>query len=81
MDEPPFSMKRDDGSWEGIAVELWQNVARERGWRYELREYDSIAALLRAVEAAEVDATPAVAASRAREVAMDLTHLYSDPML
>jgi len=76
LDAPPFSMKRADGSWEGIAIELWQAVARERGWEYELREYDSLGSLLRAVEAGDVDATPAIAASRAHEVAMDLSHSY-----
>ena len=34
---PPFSMKNAEGSWEGLSVELWEAVARERGWAYELR--------------------------------------------
>jgi ABC-type amino acid transport substrate-binding protein len=69
-------MKNADGSWDGLSVELWEAVARERGWAYELREYDSLALLQEAVQAGEVDATPAVAASRVREVAMDLSHSY-----
>jgi ABC-type amino acid transport substrate-binding protein len=76
FDAPPFSMQNADGSWEGLSVELWEAVARERGWAYELREYDSLALLLQAVEAGDVAATPGIAASRVREVAMDLSHSY-----
>ncbi len=76
FDAPPFSMKNAEGSWTGLSVELWQAVAREQGWEYELRAYDSLALLLEAVEAGDVDATPGMAASRAHEVAMDLSHSY-----
>jgi ABC-type amino acid transport substrate-binding protein len=73
---PPFAMKNAEGSWEGLSVELWEAVAQEGGWEYELREYDSLALLLEALEAGDVDATPGLAASRAREIALDLSHSY-----
>jgi polar amino acid transport system substrate-binding protein len=76
FDAPPFSMKNEDGDWEGLSVELWETVARHRGWAYELREYASLALLLEGVQAGEVDVAPAMASSVALEVAMDLSHSY-----
>jgi ABC-type amino acid transport substrate-binding protein len=75
-DSPPFSMKDEYGGWSGMGVEVWEEVARRREWAYELREYDSIPALLAAVRLGEVDVTPVVASSLVHEVAMDLSHSY-----
>jgi polar amino acid transport system substrate-binding protein len=76
LDAPPFSMKDEDGHWEGVSVELWESVAGHQGWAYELREYDSLALLLKGIEAGEVDVTPAIASSYAYEIAVDLSHSY-----
>jgi polar amino acid transport system substrate-binding protein len=76
FDAPPFSMKNEDGGWEGLSFEAWEAVARRQEWAYELREYDSLASLLKAVQLGELDVTPAVASSLANEVAMDLSHAY-----
>jgi hypothetical protein len=32
---PPFVIHEPDGSWTGISVELWQEVAKEIGLNYE----------------------------------------------
>lgn len=40
MYAPPFSMKDDDGTWTGITVDLWKDVAQELGLDYELKEVD-----------------------------------------
>jgi polar amino acid transport system substrate-binding protein len=37
---PPFVIHESDGSWTGISVELWQEVAKEVGLSYEYRETD-----------------------------------------
>jgi polar amino acid transport system substrate-binding protein len=37
---PPFVIHEPDGSWTGISVELWQEVAKEIGLSYEYRETD-----------------------------------------
>jgi polar amino acid transport system substrate-binding protein len=37
---PPFVIHEPDGSWTGISVELWQEVAKEIGLNYEYRETD-----------------------------------------
>lgn len=76
FDAPPFSMENEEGEWEGLSVELWESVAGHRGWTYELREYESLGALLRSVEAGDVDVTPALPSSLAYEVALDLSHSY-----
>jgi polar amino acid transport system substrate-binding protein len=76
FDAPPFTIKNEDGDWEGLSVGLWKSVASHQGWAYELREYDSLALLLKGLQAGEVDVAPAIAASLAHEVAMDLSHSY-----
>ena len=35
---PPFCMRREDGSWSGISVELWQGIAADLGIDTEFRE-------------------------------------------
>ena len=37
---PPFAMKRPDGSWTGISIELWRRIADELDLEYEFREYE-----------------------------------------
>lgn len=37
---PPFVIHEADGSWTGMSVELWQEVAKEIGLNYEYHETD-----------------------------------------
>ena len=37
-DDPPYTMKTDDGEWMGFLVDLWSQVAKENRWDYELLE-------------------------------------------
>jgi polar amino acid transport system substrate-binding protein len=37
-DDPPYTMKTEDGKWTGFLVDLWSQVAREHEWNYELLE-------------------------------------------
>lgn len=37
-EKPPFSMKNPDGSWTGLSVDVWRNVATIAGVNYELVE-------------------------------------------
>jgi polar amino acid transport system substrate-binding protein len=75
---PPFAIKNDDGSWSGIAIELWRMVAADLGFKYELREYD-LKGLLAAVQNREVDiAVSALTITAERETQMDFSHpIYS----
>ncbi len=37
-EKPPFCMKNTDGSWTGLSVDVWRNVAERAGLNYELVE-------------------------------------------
>ena len=50
----PFSLKGTDQRWEGISIELWEEIARHRGWEYEYREM-SLEEMLQALEAGSID--------------------------
>lgn len=70
---PPFVIERD-GEYSGLSVDLWREIARERGWQYEFREY-GLDALLDAVAAGEVDAgLGAITATARRERRLDFSH-------
>ena len=36
-DSPPLAIAQADGSWSGLAVDLWARIASEQGWRFELK--------------------------------------------
>jgi polar amino acid transport system substrate-binding protein len=38
--DPPFVIREADGSWSGISVELWKEIAKELGFDYQYREID-----------------------------------------
>jgi ABC-type amino acid transport substrate-binding protein len=44
IESPPFAIKEADGSWSGLAVDLWREIATALGVRYELREVDLVEA-------------------------------------
>lgn len=75
-DAPPFAMKGADGRWQGMSIELWEEVAEQLGLEFELREYD-LEGLLAAVRDGEVDAgVAALTATGQRELVMDFTHPF-----
>jgi polar amino acid transport system substrate-binding protein len=75
---PPFSMKADDGTWTGISIELWKQIATDLDLTYDIKEYD-IKGLLAAVQAKDIDVAVASTTITAdREAVMDFTHpIYS----
>jgi ABC-type amino acid transport substrate-binding protein len=70
MSAPPFSFKDSQGTWGGISVDLWADVAADLGVDYTIREYDQ-RGLLAAVEGGEVD----VAATSLRVTPEHITHM------
>lgn len=46
MPAPPFVIKRDDGSWGGISIELWRRIADNSEWKYRFAEQQSVPDLL-----------------------------------
>ncbi|MEP7187493.1 MAG: transporter substrate-binding domain-containing protein [Rhodanobacter sp.] len=70
---PPFVIE-DHGRYSGLAIDLWQEVAADHGWKYSYRDYD-LDGLLDAVSAGQVDVgVGAITATAARERRMDFSH-------
>jgi polar amino acid transport system substrate-binding protein len=73
---PPFMIKTANGRWEGLSVELWQELAQVLGVEFEWREYESLAELRDALARGEVDVVPALAITGDSEVLLDFSHPY-----
>lgn len=72
----PFSMKNEDGSWTGISIELWRQIADELNLTWEIREYD-LAGLLDGLADSSVDiGMAALTLSPEREVQFDFSHPF-----
>jgi len=54
MDEP-FAMKAPDGGYKGYAIDLWERIAAENGWKYEFVEFHSTAEILEAISQGRAD--------------------------
>ncbi|MGB5735591.1 MAG: transporter substrate-binding domain-containing protein [Thiohalocapsa sp.] len=74
---PPFAMKADDGSWSGIAIDLWRQIAERRGTDdYRFTEM-GLTEMLDAVADGRVDtAVAALTITSAREKQMDFSHPF-----
>jgi len=69
-------MKEPDGTWSGISIELWEQIAGQLGVSYEYREFD-LEGLIGAIAAGEVNAgVAALTVTSEREQAFDFTHPY-----
>ena len=70
----PFVIAERDGSWSGISIELWEEIAERRGWDYEYRETD-LQGLLDGVANGSLDfGVAAVTATAERESQVDFSH-------
>lgn len=74
---PPFAFQ-EAGRWTGASIDLWMELARELGLRYEIRGFgDDLDALLDAVQRGEVDAAvAAITVNGDRERLMDFSHPF-----
>lgn len=74
---PPFAIRGDDGSWSGIAIDLWQQIAERRGTEdYRLTEM-GLTEMLDAAADGRVDAAvAALTITSARERLMDFSHPF-----
>ena len=76
---PPFVMREPDGSWTGLSVDLWRDVAAQLGFRYEFREASTPAALVDGVAQGRYDAAlAAVTVTPDREQRVDFSQPYFD---
>jgi len=74
--DPPFVIHEPDGSWIGISVELWQQVANQIGLNYEFRETD-LRGRFAGLAQGWLDATVGpLTITAQREQVCDFTHAY-----
>lgn len=70
----PFVMEKD-GALTGFSIELWDTLAQDLRFNFEWVEFETIDALLNAVEAGEVDAAiSAISMTPERETRIDFSH-------
>ncbi len=72
---PPFAFKHPDGTWDGIAVELWRDVGRELGFDAEILEVPEAEALA-TVATGSADVAVVAVAEAEPEAAVAFTHAY-----
>ncbi len=73
---PPFAIKSSDGTWSGISIDLWEGIAADLGYRFELQETD-LDGLLAGVRSGAYDAgVAALTVTPEREAAMDFTQPF-----
>jgi polar amino acid transport system substrate-binding protein len=73
---PPFVIHNPDGSWSGISVELWQEIAKEIGLSYEYRETDFNGQFEGLVQGWLDVAVGPLTITPEREQICDFTHAY-----
>jgi len=73
---PPFAMKSADGTWTGISIDLWRQIATDLNLKYEFRETD-LKGLVDGVTSSSLDvAVAALTITPEREKAFDFTHPF-----
>lgn len=73
---PPFAIRGADGGWSGIAIELWEQIARQLDLDYRYVDL-SLTAMLDAVAEGRADgAVAALTITAERESRIDFSHPY-----
>ncbi len=73
---PPFAIRNADGSWSGLSIQLWSEIAGELGLTCELREFP-LQELFDKLAAGELDAVVAATNLTAeREALVDFSHPF-----
>lgn len=73
---PPSAMKDSAGTWTGISIELWRQLAADLNLRFEFRELD-LQGLLDGVKGGSLDAAvAALTITPEREQIFDFTHPF-----
>jgi len=73
---PPFAIHTEDGSWKGISIDLWREIASELDLTYELRETD-LKGMVGGLQDGTYDAAVAALTMTAeREELIDFTHPF-----
>ncbi len=73
---PPFAMQGPDGEWEGLAIELWRDVAEKQDYDYRFVEADLVD-MIDGLPAGKYDASVgALTITADREQQVDFTHPF-----
>jgi polar amino acid transport system substrate-binding protein len=73
---PPFAMKNSEGTWTGVSIDLWRQIAAELKRPFEFRERD-LQGLLDGVADGSLDvAVAALSITAKREEICDFSHPY-----
>ena len=73
---PPFAIRHDDGSWSGLAINLWREIAEERGLAFRFEETD-LDGMISGVADGRFDASVgAITVTPSREERVDFLHPY-----
>lgn len=76
-ESPPFAMREADGSWTGISIELWAEIAARLELDYRLVDGATPEAMLAGVAAGDYDlAISALSVTAEREERVDFSHPY-----
>jgi ABC-type amino acid transport substrate-binding protein len=73
---PPFMMKTENGQWEGLAIELWQELAKALAVDFEWHEFQTLDEIRSAITRGEIDVMPVMAMTSEYEVVVDFSHPY-----
>ncbi|MDQ8181041.1 transporter substrate-binding domain-containing protein [Pelagicoccus sp. SDUM812005] len=75
-ESPPFSMKNDEGNWEGVSIDIWEWVAADAGIDFAYEEAD-LNQMLEGVSAGNYQAAvSAITLTSEREKTLDFSHSY-----
>jgi ABC-type amino acid transport substrate-binding protein len=75
-ESPPFSMKNESGTWTGISIELWRQIADKLDLNYQFKEL-SIPQILKGVTDGSLDAgVAAFTITSEREKKLDFSHSF-----
>ncbi|QLC72857.1 transporter substrate-binding domain-containing protein [Pseudomonas sp. LPB0260] len=73
---PPFVIQEENGEWRGISIDLWQEIAAQAGYRFELQPM-AFQELLPSLEADRLDVVVgALTMTAEREARFDFTHPF-----
>jgi ABC-type amino acid transport substrate-binding protein len=73
---PPFNIKNADGSWTGISIELWRQIAKELGIEFEFNETNVIGYFAGLSQGWLDVAVGPLTITEQREEICDFTHSY-----
>ena len=74
---PPFAFKKETGEWNGLAIDLWRDIATQLGLKYRFVEAPTITDLIEGVSTGKYDlGVGAITVTSAREQKVEFSHPF-----